>query len=54
VKNPVSKFAFQVHNLRRYSEEAKDRLVVSISNDKKQLKDLEDKVGRCRLNQVDP
>lgn len=25
-------------------EEAKDRLVVSISNDKKQLKDLEDKI----------
>ena len=28
-------------------EESKDRLVVSISNDKRQLADLEDKVGCC-------
>jgi dynein heavy chain len=28
-------------------EEAKDRLVVSISNDKKQLQDLEDKARAC-------
>jgi len=28
-------------------EEAKDRLVVSISNDKRQLAELEDKVGGC-------
>jgi hypothetical protein len=31
-------------------EEAKDRLVVSLSNDKRQLADLEDKVGRSSLD----
>jgi hypothetical protein len=47
VKNPVSKFAFQVHNLQRYSAAIgiKDNLVRYACG-------IE--VGRCTLNQVDP
>ena len=47
MKKPVSKFAFQMRNLQRYTEvehsvEYANRPVTDVS------------VGRCRLNQVDP
>ena len=50
VKKPVSKFAFQVHNLRRYSEAA--HILAQAGGAK--LIAARDVVGLCRLNQVDP
>jgi hypothetical protein len=54
VKKTVSKFAFQVHNLQRYNEEA---AVVGVTA-RLTLEELamadDDEVGLCTLNQVDP
>jgi hypothetical protein len=48
VKKPVSKFAFQVHNLQRYSE------VCWATLNNIYVDGTSTAVGLCTLNQVDP
>jgi hypothetical protein len=56
VEKPVSKLAFQVHNLQRYTEAETARQKYQTSLDASQVAQatLEAAVGLCRLNQVDP
>jgi hypothetical protein len=51
VKKPVSKFAFQVHNLQRYNVEPKP---APIEKAMAPIHVARVEVGLCRLNQVDP
>jgi hypothetical protein len=53
VKKPVSKFAFQVHNLQRYTE-GKDGAAPKEAWLKPAFFTGPPVVGLCRLNQVDP
>jgi Asp-tRNA(Asn)/Glu-tRNA(Gln) amidotransferase B subunit len=60
VKKPVSNFAFQVHNLQRYTTALAELCtmiedgVISVKAGKDILPDLLVEVGLCTLNQVDP
>jgi UDP-galactopyranose mutase len=54
VKNLVSKFAFQVHNLQRYSTGQIDSYYAALGMPKLEYRSLRFEEGLCRLNQVDP
>jgi hypothetical protein len=55
-ENPVSKFAFQVHNLQRYSEVLYQGYTgeIELATYAASFPETMATVGLCTLNQVDP